>query len=247
MADIPSGTPHTHQAAPSETTTVRPSLPMRIGLGLILAVGVFVFLGLGIVFAVAVAQAETIWLALFFIAGAVLLLPLAIYLALLFLPMLARIDIMQDGVRLRSVRWRGAAPLPPLRTDFIPYPDIAAVERTDAVFRTLGMTSLQTVWSILAKDGRRLELGRTSPQAAANVDYPGAAAAIAERAGLEITDRGAYRMGGIVGSIRRDAPLDAAPMPEDQRTQSYGKAATAMQIAAAFVLLVVAARACTGD
>lgn len=219
---------------------------MRIGLGLILAMAVIVFLGLGIVFVVAVAQAESVWLALFFIAGSVLLLALAIYLALLFLPMLTRTDILTDGVRLRRVRWRGAAPLPPLRTDFIPYADIEAVERTDAVYRTLGMTSLQTVWSILTRDGRRVELGRTSPQAAANVDYPGAATAIARRAGLEITDRGAYRMGGIVGSVRRDAPLDAQPMSEDQRARSYGKAATAMQIALAFVLLAMAARACTG-
>ncbi len=246
MADIASGIAHTHQTAPSETITVQPSLLMRVGFGLLLALAVIVFFGLGVVFVVAVAQAESIWLALFFIAGVAVLLPLTIYLALLFLPMLTRTDIMTDGVRLRSVRWRGAVPLPPLRTDFIPYADIGAVERTDAVFRTFGMTSLQTVWGILARDGRRLELGRTSPHAAANVDYPGAAAAIAERAGLEITDRGAYRMGGIVGSVRRDAPLDASPMSEDQRVQSYGKAARAMQIALALVFLAIAARACTG-
>jgi hypothetical protein len=225
--------------------TFRPSAALRFGVGAILIVSSVVFGGLAVVFVTGIFTAETFPMTLFFIAGAALLAPLAAYMPLLFLPLASRIDLDASGVRLRSVRWRGAVPLPPLLRAHLPYSEIGSVERKDEIFTPLGITSIQTVWSITDKDGRRYELGRNSPQAVVRDHSQCAAREIAARAGLPITDAGAYRMGGVIGSFRRGAPLGGRKLTQAEHGAAQGKAARTMQVVFGIVAVTIAIRACS--
>jgi hypothetical protein len=170
---------------------------------------------------------------------------MAIYFLLLAASLALRVEVAPDALRLRIPRWQGVLPWFPWIRAAIPYADIAAVETRDDVYSSFGLTSVQTVYSVATKAGRRIVLGFTSPLATWNYPFDEAAARIARNAGVAVTDRGAVEVGGIIRSIIKGTPpWSAARIGADGRATARRRAALAMQIAFAMVVVAVALRAC---
>jgi hypothetical protein len=170
---------------------------------------------------------------------------MAIYFLLLAASLALRVEVAPDALRLRIPRWQGVLPWFPWIRAAIPYADIAAVETRDDVYSSFGLTSVQTVYSVATKAGRRIVLGFTSPLATWNYPFDEAAARIARNAGVAVTDRGAVEVGGIIRSIIKGTPpWSAASIGADGRATARRRAALAMQIAFAMVVVAVALRAC---
>jgi hypothetical protein len=108
---------------------------------------------------------------------------MAIYFLLLAASLAMRVEVAPDALRLRIPRWQGVLPWFPWIRAAIPYADIAAVETRDDVYSSFGLTSVQTVYSVATKAGRRIVLGFTSPLATWNYPFDEAAARIARNAG----------------------------------------------------------------
>jgi hypothetical protein len=170
---------------------------------------------------------------------------LAIYFLLLAAALAMRVEVAPDALRLRLPRWQSVLPWFPWIRAAIPYAEIAAVETRDEVYSSFGLTSVQTVYSIASKAGRRIVLGFTSPLAAWNYPFDEAAARIARKAGIAVTDRGAVEVGGIIRSIIKGTPpWSTASIGANARATARRRAALAMQIAFAMVVAAVALRAC---
>ncbi|HEV7463246.1 MAG TPA: hypothetical protein VGN85_04965 [Methyloceanibacter sp.] len=170
---------------------------------------------------------------------------MAIYFLLLAASLALRVEVAPDALRLRIPRWQGVLPWFPWIRAAIPYADIAAVETRDDVYSSFGLTSVQTVYSVATKAGRRIVLGFTSPLATWNYPFDEAAARIARNAGVAVTDRGAVEVGGIIRSIIKGTPpWSAERIGADGRATARRRAALAMQIAFAMVVVAVALRAC---
>jgi hypothetical protein len=170
---------------------------------------------------------------------------LAIYFLLLAAALAMRVEVAPDALRLRLPRWQSVLPWFPWIRAAIPYAEIAAVETRDEVYSSFGLTSVQTVYSIASKAGRRIVLGFTSPLATWNYPFDEAAARIARKAGIAVTDRGAVEVGGIIRSIIKGTPpWSTASIGANARATARRRAALAMQIAFAMVVVAVALRAC---
>ncbi|MBK5198383.1 MAG: hypothetical protein JJE37_08885 [Methyloceanibacter sp.] len=170
---------------------------------------------------------------------------LAIYFLLLAAALAMRVEVAPDALRLRLPRWQSVLPWFPWIRAAIPYAEIAAVETRDEVYSSFGLTSVQTVYSIASKAGRRIVLGFTSPLATWNYPFDEAAARIARKAGIAVTDRGAVEVGGIIRSIIKGTPpWSTASIGANARATARRRAALAMQIAFAMVVAAVALRAC---
>ncbi len=170
---------------------------------------------------------------------------LAIYFLLLAAALAMRVEVAPDALRLRLPRWQSVLPWFPWIRAAIPYAEIAAVETRDEVYSSFGLTSVQTVYSIASKAGRRIVLGFTSPLATWNYPFDEAAARIARKAGIAVTDRGAVEVGGIIRSIIKGRPpWSTASIGANARATARRRAVFAMQIAFAMVVAAVALRAC---
>jgi hypothetical protein len=170
---------------------------------------------------------------------------MAIYFLLLAAALAMRVEVAPDALRLRIPRWQGVLPWFPWIRAAIPYADIAAVETRDDVYSSFGLTSVQTVYSVATKAGRRIVLGFTSPLATWNYPFDEAAARIARNAGVAVTNRGAVEVGGIIRSVIKGTPPWSAPsIGADGRATARRRTALAMQIAFAMVVVAVALRAC---
>lgn len=176
---------------------------------------------------------------------AIVLLGIGISILLISLSLLTRIEVGKDRLKVRVPRWRGPlAWLPWIRAE-IPYRDIKKVERRDEFYRSFGLPSMQTAYSIETADGRRIVLGYTSPVAAWNYPLEDAARLIAERAGVTLVDRGGVKMGGIVRNVLNGPPSwDAPRMSEDERRATHASAVRAFSLVLALMAALIALRAC---
>jgi hypothetical protein len=106
----------------------------------------------------------------------------------------ARIDIGQNAVRMTLPAGRGLVPMLQYRRHEIPYADIKAVEVRREVYGGALAPVLLRGARILTKDGKTVQIGYLSE---ANVDpafpFGDIADQIADRAGLQVIDRGAVR------------------------------------------------------
>jgi hypothetical protein len=104
---------------------------------------------------------------------------------------------------------------------------------------------MQTAYSIETADGRRIVLGYTSPVAAWNYPLEEAARVIAERAGVQLVDRGGVKMGGIVrNALSGPPPWDAPRMSEEERRATHASAVRVFSLVLAFMAVLIALRAC---
>ena len=175
---------------------------------------------------------------------AIVLLGFGISILLISLSLLTRIEVGKDRLKIRVPRWRGPlAWLPWIRAE-IPYRDIKKVERRDEFYRSFGLPSMQTAYSIETADGRRIVLGYTSPVAAWNYPLEDAARLIAERAGVTLVD-GGVKMGSIVRNVLNGPPSwDAPRMSEDERRATHASAVRAFGLVLALMAALIALRAC---
>lgn len=213
-------------------------------LGLILIGGSIVFLGLALVILVAGVQNGVVGLVIG-VPAAALTLAFAIYFLFALATMRSRIEVADDGVRLRLNRQRGLLPLPVFDHAVIPYSEIAAVERREEFYAVFGMTTQLDAYSLVTRDGRRYRLGSVSPQGAYNLPYAEAAELIARRAGMPVTDRGGVRAGGLIRTFREGLPAwGEDSMSAGEVVHARSRAALVWQISFALVALAIAVRAC---
>lgn len=129
---------------------------------------------------------------------AILAVGFAVLMFLVFVEMLfsirARVDIGQDSVRMTLPAGRGLVPMLQYRRHDIPYADIKAIEVRREVYGGSLAPVLLRGARILTKDGAAVQLGYLNE---ANVDpafpFGEIADQIADRAGLQVIDRGAVR------------------------------------------------------
>ncbi len=169
---------------------------------------------------------------------------LGVYFFLLVTTLALRIEVRPDGVSIRAPKWRGAVPWFPWIKATIPFSEIAGVETRDEVYSSLGLTTIQTAYSLVTKDGHRIVFGYTSPQGSWGYPFADISGVIAARSNTKVVDRGAIAVGGIARSTIHDLPSwDSPSLTADEGAASQGKAALTMQIAFALVAIAVAIRA----
>lgn len=164
---------------------------------------------------------------------------------LLGLSLFSRVEVGPDRLKVRVPQWRGPLAWFPWVRAEIPYRDIKAVERRDEFFKSFGLPSVQTAYSIANAQGGRIMLGHTSPMAAINLPYEEAARLIAERAGVSFVDRGGVKMGGVVrNALDGPASWDTPSISEAERQATHAKAMRAFSLVFALFAALIALRAC---
>lgn len=235
----------TADRAADETLVVRAG-PLRIVLlAAMFLLGTVVFLAIAVILVVAAYQATNPIGSAAFLLVAVFVVLLTVYLALMPAALASRIEVAPERLRLRLNRQYGLVALPLYDRADLGYQDIQAVESREEFYRVMGLTSGLTAYSLLTRDGRRFRLGAISPQAGWNLPYDEAAALIARRAGMSVTDRGGVRCGGMVRTLKRGLPpWGRESMDMDERVGARSRAALVWQIAMTLVFATIALRAC---
>jgi hypothetical protein len=165
---------------------------------------------------------------------------LAAYFLLIVSMLATRVEVGPKSLLLRVPNWRGGVMpwFPWIRTE-LPYDQLAAVETRDEVNSSFGIPMVQTAYSLVTKDGRRIVFGYTSPLSTWNYRFDEAAARIARNANLAVRARGAVAAGGITRSIVKGLPGWEMPaMSPEKRERAIAGSQRAMQ--AAFLLAVIA-------
>jgi len=232
-------------SAGSETFVVRAGFWRIVLLGplMLIAALVFFFLALVMLFI----SVGNVLGKLAMVAIALALALLAAYFLLILSTLAMRVEVGPSQVCFRVPNWRGGvvAWLPWVRAA-LPYSEIASVETRDEVYSSFGMTSVQTAYCVVSKEGRRIVFAYTSPLANWNYQFADAAKLIADRASIPLNDRGAVRAGGIIRAVIRGTPSwDTPSMSPEERVEAGNKAARAMQLAFVVVVIALSIRACT--
>jgi hypothetical protein len=235
----------TKDSAGSETFVVRAGFWRIVLLGplMLFAALLFFFLALVMLFI----SVGNVLGKLAMVAIALALALLAAYFLLILSTLAMRVEVGPSEVRFRVPNWRGGvvAWLPWVRAA-LPYSEIASVETRDEVYSSFGMTSVQTAYCVVSKEGRRIVFAYTSPLANWNYQFADAAKLIADRASIPLNDRGAVRAGGIIRAVIRGTPSwDTPSMSPEERVEAGNKAARAMQLAFVVVVIALSIRACT--
>lgn len=171
---------------------------------------------------------------------------LAIYMLLLLLTMVNRVEVRSDRVLLRMARTRGVLPLPRLIRADIPYSDVRSVESREEIYSTFGLTTMLRAYSLVTRDGTRLPLGVMAENAGFQMPFDRAAALIAERAHTGIVVRGAVRVGGILHSMISDVPpWSAEPLSANELAAAQRRATITLQVIGLLVMSVALLRACS--
>ena len=150
-----------------------------------------------------------------------------------------RVSIDASTVRLTLPAVRGYAAQAALDS-WIPLASIAAVERREEAFRSLGTTTIQRAYALLLQDGSRVTLGADRPMKAEF--FLGAAVAIAAHAKAPLHDRGLVDgKAGPILAVGNRAPEWTAPgLPEPlARKRRNAAAMTYTLIGAVFVAIMV--------
>ena len=115
-------------------------------------------------------------------------------------------------------RMRGPVPLlGTIRAEF-PYTAVAAVETREEVYNGCGITSLHRAYSVVTRAGVRISLGSMDQNRGFQLPFDQAAARIAARAGISVTDRGTVLVGGILRAIANDSlPWSAQALSPAER------------------------------
>lgn len=176
---------------------------------------------------------------------ALALLALACYLLLLLRTNINRIEVGPRRLKLRMVRVRGPLPLlGTIRAD-VPYGDIASVETREEIYSSFGLVTVLRAFSLVIREGTRLPLGVMAENWGSQLPYDEAAARIAARANVPVTDRGAVRVGGVIRTMIHDVPpWGTETMTPQESAASHRRAALTMQIVMGMVFATVALRAC---
>ncbi len=104
--------------------------------------------------------------------------------------------------------------MPHFREVRVPLSDIRSVERRSEIFRTLGLSTMRDALSIVTADGERIGLFSNTLGSASTLPLAEVAGAIAEGAGVAVTDDGTVltKGSGLYGeasSAWTEQPLDA--------------------------------------
>jgi hypothetical protein len=134
--------------------------------------------------------------------------------------------------------------VPSFRSFRLPLSDIRSVERRSEIFRTFGVTTTRDAVSIVTTGGERIGLFSNTLGSVDTLPIDEVANAIAEAAGVSVTDDGTVRtkgsgLYGAASSYWTEQPLDAATASKARRN-----AIVAAQIGTALLLLTFVLRAC---
>lgn len=137
-----------------------------------------------------------------------------------------RIELKDDNVNIEVPSWRGPTPMAPFKVAKLKTDDIAAIEERGELYRFFGILGMPRVVSVVKKDGDRVVLGYVNEL---DMDPPIAfnsvAKTIADRAGVEMRDRGVVNAGSQLGALMRGTPswdMEALsePQVEDVRRKT---------------------------
>ena len=154
-----------------------------------------------------------------------------------------RIRISEADVDVAVPQWRGPTPFSPYEQARLPYDQIKSVEQRGEIYRSLGILGLRRVSSVVTNDGQRYVLGySTENEADAPIPFSNIAKDIAERAGVQLVDKGAVNVGTQVGAAIRGTPdWDAEPIDEETVEQTRKRAQQIfVAMIGVFFLLVIA-------
>lgn len=151
------------------------------------------------------------------------------------------IDVREKAVALRLPRLRGHVKHAAV-AETIPYSAIARIETRAEAFRQLGIVAVQRAYRLVLKDGQTIELG-ADRQLKEDLFGP-AAEAIAERADVEIDDRGMVDgAAGVLAAWGTAVPGWSAPSLGDAEIATrLARASRVWTIVGASLTLVMIAR-----
>jgi hypothetical protein len=227
-----------------DTFVLRPGLLRIILLPILLVLGSVMFLFMAAIAVAIKVDSAVARLALMLLA--LLLSALAVYCLLSLRTCIVRIEVGPQRLKLRIPRMRGPLPLFGTIRAELPYAAIAAVEAREEVYDTFGLVTVLHAYSIVTRDGARILLGVMAENWGVQLPYDRAAALIAARARVALTDRGAVRVGGILRAMIRDVPpWNTAAIPAVERSAWQRRGALTMQIVLLLVAVIALLHACS--
>jgi len=128
-----------------------------------------------------------------------------------------RIKINNDDVDIVVPKWRGPTPFAPFDQAKLPYSKIEAVEQRGEIYRSLGILGLQKVASVVTSEGDRYVLGySTENESDAPISFGLVAETLAERAGVQLVDKGVVNVGTQIAAAMRGTPnWDTDPLEQE--------------------------------
>jgi hypothetical protein len=140
---------------------------------------------------------------------------------------------------------RGPLPLLPVVRAEMAYTDIVSVERRDEIYSSFRITTMQNVYSLVTRDLVRFSLGVVTENWDHQLPFDQAAQRIAARAGLQVRDRGAVRVGGVLRAMMNGVPpWSAPPVTPEERTVLRRRAKLTIQVMIALMVLGAALNSC---
>lgn len=152
-----------------------------------------------------------------------------------------RIKVNNDEVDIVVPNWRGPTPFAPFDEAKLPYNKIEAVEQRGEIYRSLGILGLRKVSSVVTSDGDRYVLGYSTEQESdAPIPFATVAETVAQRAGVQLVDRGAVNVGTQIAAAFKGTPdWDTDPIEEEdvEATRKRAKLIFVGMIVGFFVLV----------
>jgi len=160
-------------------------------------------------------QTDAIIFSIMFVIGSVLLFYVGIF---LFAASHSEVNLGPDKATMVLPNWRGPTPFFPYTECSVPYNDLAAVETRSEIYRYLVLPVIVRSACLVRKDGRRLTLGyvQESPQDPW-IPFHRIADQIAEKAGVQVVNRGVVEgKSGLRALIQDEPPWDAPEVDQEK-------------------------------
>jgi hypothetical protein len=157
-----------------------------------------------------------------------------------------RVALVGGDLMLRVPAWRGGFPFPRYTHRRIPLTEIASVEVREELARSLGLSTVTKVASVVTRAGERTVIATAAGGELDALPVGAMAGAIAAAAGRRVTDRGMVEAGPSLATLlgRAGPAWDAPTIAPDQARRERSRALQILQLVSALTAMLLLLRAC---